>query len=89
MWTVEQLEPKLLLSADLMPGIHEISGTIDQPGEQKRYAFVITEKTKFFFDGIDSNKIQWSLQGAQAGNQFSTTNFTTQSRSKVYGAISS
>jgi len=47
-WSVEKLEPKLLLSADLMPGIHEISGSIDQPGEQKKYEFVITEKTKFF-----------------------------------------
>ena len=32
MWTVEQLEPKLLLSADLMPSVHEISGNIDKPG---------------------------------------------------------
>ena len=58
MWSVEQLEPKLLLSADLMPGVQEISGSIDQPGEQKQYEFVITEKTKFFFDGIDNNKIK-------------------------------
>ena len=36
MWSVEQLEPKLLLSADLMPGVQEISGSIDQPGEQKQ-----------------------------------------------------
>ncbi|WP_227559049.1 LEPR-XLL domain-containing protein, partial [Acinetobacter calcoaceticus] len=46
MWTVEQLEPKLLLSADLMPGIQEITGAIDQPGQQKQYEFVIKEKTK-------------------------------------------
>ena len=79
MWSVEQLEPKLLLSADLMPGVQEISGSIDQPGEQKLYEFVITEKTKFFFDGIDNNKMQWNLLGSQSGSKFSTTNFTDQS----------
>ncbi|MBJ8507119.1 LEPR-XLL domain-containing protein, partial [Acinetobacter seifertii] len=79
MWTVEQLESKLLLSADLMPGIQEITGAIDQPGQQKQYEFVIKEKTKFFFDGVDNNKMQWSLKGAQTENQFSTTNFTDQS----------
>ena len=78
MWSVEQLEPKLLLSADLMPGVQEISGSIDQPGEQKQYEFVITEKTKFFFDGIDNNKMQWNLLGSQSGSKFSTTNFTDQ-----------
>lgn len=78
-WSVEQLEPKLLLSADLMPGVHEISGSIDQPGEQKKYEFVITEKTKFFFDGIDNNQVEWGLQGNQTGTQFNATNFTAQS----------
>ena len=50
MWTIEQLEPKLLLSADLIPGIHEITGNIEKSGEQKQYEFIVTEKTKFFID---------------------------------------
>lgn len=72
MWTVEQLEPKLLLSADLMPSVHEISGNIDKPGEQKQYEFVVTEKTKFFFDGVEGAKFNWSLKGKEFGQEFST-----------------
>ncbi|WEI17180.1 LEPR-XLL domain-containing protein [Acinetobacter proteolyticus] len=71
MWTVEQLEPKLLLSADLMPGVHEISGHIEKPGEQKQYEFVVTEKTKFFFDGVNGEKFNWSLKGKEKGLNFS------------------
>ncbi|WP_167370367.1 CARDB domain-containing protein [Acinetobacter genomosp. 33YU] len=71
MWTVEQLEPKLLLSADLMPGIQEITGAIDQPGQQKQYEFVIKEKTKFFFDGVEGENFNWSLQGKEYGKNFS------------------
>ncbi|WP_151794382.1 LEPR-XLL domain-containing protein, partial [Acinetobacter nosocomialis] len=71
MWSVEQLEPKLLLSADLMPGIQEITGAIDQPGQQKQYEFVIKEKTKFFFDGVEGENFNWSLQGKEYGKNFS------------------
>lgn len=44
-WTVETLEPRLLLSGDLAPGVHRVEGSIDQPGEQDRYAFTLDERT--------------------------------------------
>ena len=77
MWTVEQLEPKLLLSADLMPGVHEISGHIEKSGEQKQYEFVVTEKTKFFFDGINGEKFNWSLKAKEKGLNFSPISLET------------
>ena len=64
-WQVESLEPRLLLSADAMPGIASIEGSIDQPGEQDRYEFVVTDQTKLFFDGIDGAQVQWQLSKGQ------------------------
>ena len=64
-WRVESLEPRLLLSADAVPGIASIEGAIDQPGEQDRYEFVVTEKTRLFFDGIDGAQVQWQLRQGQ------------------------
>ena len=60
-WKIESLEPKLLLSADGMPGVTRIEGSIDQPGEQDVYEFVVAEKTRMFFDGAQGDQIQWQL----------------------------
>ncbi len=66
-WKIESLEPRLLLSADPIPGVARIEGTIDQPGEQDAYEFVVTDKTKLFFDGTDGSQVQWQLrQGSTA-----------------------
>ncbi|MBC7379989.1 MAG: LEPR-XLL domain-containing protein, partial [Burkholderiaceae bacterium] len=65
-WRIESLEPKLLLSADALPGIASIEGSIDQPGEQDRYEFVVTDPTKLFFDGIDGAQVQWQLRQGQS-----------------------
>ena len=61
-WKLETLEPRLLLSADLVPGVARIEGAIDQPGEQDAYEFVVTDKTKLFFDGVDGSQMVWQLQ---------------------------
>ena len=63
-WKIETLEPRLLLSADAMPGVARIEGAIDQPGEQDAYEFVVSEKTRLFFDGVDGNQVQWQLRQA-------------------------
>ena len=70
-WKVETLEPKLLLSADAMPGVHRIDGAIDQPGEQDRFQFTLTEQTRFLFDGVQGAQVRWQLQGPNATDQFS------------------
>ena len=76
-WKIETLEPRLLLSADLAPGAHDIEGMIDQPGEQDRYEFVVTEKTRFFFDGVQGDQVQWQLDGPTAADSFSLRNLTS------------
>ena len=64
-WKIESLEPRLLLSADAMPAVASIDGSIDQPGEQDRYEFVVTDKTRLFFDGISGAQVQWQLGQGQ------------------------
>ena len=57
---VEALEPRLLLSADLIP----VSGSLDAPGEEDRYVFELTEATDLYFDSLTpSDAIRWSLEG--------------------------
>ncbi|HET7865596.1 MAG TPA: LEPR-XLL domain-containing protein, partial [Burkholderiaceae bacterium] len=63
-WRIETLEPRLLLSADLAPGVERVEGAIDQPGEQDQYEFVVTEKTRLLFDGVDGSRMQWQLDDA-------------------------
>lgn len=75
-WSVEALEPKLLLSADLMPGVHEIGGSIDQPGERDVYEFVLDEKTRLMFDGVTGTQVEWSLEGPTPALSFSSRNLT-------------
>ena len=75
-WKLETLEPRLLLSGDLAPGVHALEGSIDQPGEQDRFEFVVTEKTRFLFDGLQGDQIQWQLKGSNATDKFDLRNLT-------------
>jgi len=79
LWQLEALEPKLLMSADLMPGVHDIQGSIEQPGEQDIYELVINETSKLFFDGAQGNNINWKLESIvnnQPITQFSAKDLT-------------
>jgi YD repeat-containing protein len=49
---------------DVLPGVNDIRGTILQPGEQDDYQFTLTQDSKFFFDGIQGDGMQWSLSEA-------------------------
>ncbi len=69
-WNVEPLEPKVLLSADALPGVHTVDGSVDQPGEQDRYEFIVQERTRFLFDGVQGDQIQWQLRGSNSTDQF-------------------
>lgn len=71
-WNIESLEPRVLLSADAVPGVHRLEGAIDQPGEQDTYQFVITENTRMLFDGVQGSPITWQLQGPSASTSFSS-----------------
>lgn len=57
-WEVEALEPKVLLSADLMPAAQQITGQIDQPGETDRYELVLTETSYLLFDSPQGDQVQ-------------------------------
>ena len=61
-WQLEVLEPRLLLSADILPGIHELEGVIEQPGERDVYEFVLDKQSRFLFDGIKGAQINWYLE---------------------------
>lgn len=69
-WAVEALEPKVLMSADLMPGEHLIQGSIDRPGDQKTYEFTVDQQTTFLFDGLSGQDMSWQLSGS-TGQMFS------------------
>ena len=51
-WQLEILEPRLLLSADMMPGVHELEGVIEQPGERDVYEFVLDKQSRVLFFGL-------------------------------------
>jgi YD repeat-containing protein len=51
---------------DAIPGVHEIAGTISQPGERDAYEFTLTEKSRLFFDGVQGDLTQWSLTTGSA-----------------------
>jgi hypothetical protein len=78
-WKIETLEPKLLLSADGAPGVHRIEGSIDQPGEQDVYEFVVAEQTRFFFDGLSGEQMSWQLQGSNTTDRFDSRTLTNAS----------
>lgn len=54
-WQLEVLE-RLLLSADVMPGVHVLEGSIDQAGEQDTFEFVLDKQSRFLFDGDQAQK---------------------------------
>ena len=56
---METFEPRVLLSADLLP----IAGEITQPGEQDTYSIAIAEPTRVFFDSMTDVDLTWRLQG--------------------------
>ncbi|MBK9216986.1 MAG: LEPR-XLL domain-containing protein [Uliginosibacterium sp.] len=59
-WSLEGLEPKVLMSGDLIAGVHLVEGAIDQPGEQDTFEFVVQDSTRFYFDGVQGASISWS-----------------------------
>ena len=57
---VETYEPRMLLSADLIP----VSGTIDFPGKTDLYTFDLAEERTLLFDALtNDNQLRWSLTG--------------------------
>ncbi|MBC7153134.1 MAG: LEPR-XLL domain-containing protein [Rhodobacteraceae bacterium] len=53
----EALEPRLLLSADLLP----VAGSIDLPGEEDAYVFVLNEATQIHVDALTPGDFEWKL----------------------------
>src|SRR4051794_39740479 len=69
---VETLEPRILLSADLLP----IHGSIDVPGQTNQYTFSLTDTKQIYFDSETNNgQLNWSLDGP-VGNEVSHRSFT-------------
>lgn len=57
---LDTLEPRLLLSADLIP----VSGSIDLPGETDFYTFDLAEERTILFDALTPEyRFNWSLEG--------------------------
>lgn len=57
---VETFEPRVLLSADLVP----IVDRIDLPGETDRFVFDITERRQLLFDSLTPEyRMTWMLEG--------------------------
>ncbi|WP_415234604.1 CARDB domain-containing protein, partial [Pseudorhodobacter sp.] len=59
---METLEPRLLLSADLVP----IIGTISVPGEQDSYQITISEPLRVSFDSLSPAELNWRLSGPES-----------------------
>ena len=56
----ETFEPRLLLSADLIP----IQGELEVPGESDAYSFTLAEtKTVYFDSQTNQSQFRWSLDG--------------------------
>ncbi len=58
---IETYEPRVLLSADLLP----IAGAIDAPGEQDRYAITVAAPARVSFDSLTDNDLSWRLEGRE------------------------
>ena len=79
---IETLEPRLLLSADLIP----ISGSIEVPGQTTLYTFQLTEPRRVLFDALTPNSgLTWALDGV-AGPLVAPTAFT-QSDAQSGGSV--
>lgn len=72
---LETLEPRVLMDAN--PAALTITGAIDVPGEQDRYEFTLSEKTRVVFDSLtDNGGLTWRLDGPAgqlASRDFSST----------------
>jgi hypothetical protein len=55
----ETLEPRLLLSADLLP----VAGSITTPGGADHQSFAVAQETSALFEAHTSGLVQWSLDG--------------------------
>ena len=57
----ETLEPRVLMSGDLLP----VHGAIDVPGQTDRYNFNVANPSEIYFDSQTPNAqaINWTLQG--------------------------
>src|SRR5689334_1440387 len=53
----ETLEPRLLLSADIIP----IQGAIDLPGEVDKYEFTLAQPKTLYVDSLKLVSINWSI----------------------------
>ena len=79
----ETLEPRVLLSADVLP----ISGSIAVPGETDRYAFTLTKETQLLFDSqTNSFPLNWSLDGPR-GNVVSSRSFSSSDPVDVFNGV--
>ena len=65
---MDSFEPRVLLSADLMP----IAGTISAPGERDSYSITVSEPAKVTFDSLTDSQLRWRLLGSD-GKEVSTS----------------
>jgi len=80
----DTLEPRLLLSADLIP----VSGTIEVPGETDYYKFELAEERQVLFDALtNDSQMTWALEG-QGGQVVSPTPFTSSDGAQGGGILS-
>ena len=79
---IEALEPRILLSADLLP----IHGAIDVPGEINRYSFTLKDAKQLYFDAETNNSsLNWSLDGPK-GAEVVNRSFTTSDSANLGGS---
>ncbi|MBS0641193.1 MAG: LEPR-XLL domain-containing protein, partial [Proteobacteria bacterium] len=78
---IETLEPRILLSADLLP----IHGAIDVPGQTNQYSFSLKDAKQIYFDAETNNgALNWSLDGPK-GNEVSQRSFTGSDSAELGG----
>ncbi|MEX0338852.1 MAG: LamG-like jellyroll fold domain-containing protein, partial [Arenibacterium sp.] len=66
---LDTMEPRILLSADLIP----VAGTIEVPGETDYYTFELAEERQVLFDSLTpDSQINWTLEG-EGGELVSST----------------
>lgn len=81
---LETFEPRLLLSADLIP----VAGSIAFPGQTNLYTFDLAEERSFLFDSLTADsQLRWSLSGP-GGAIVAPTSFTQSDGAQGGGIIS-
>ncbi len=78
----ETLEPRVLMSADLLP----VHGSIDVPGQANSYNFTLASAEQVYFDSLTphSGGIDWSLTGP-SGVQVQNRSFEASDASNLSG----